>query len=53
MLTDIKLGHVIENAFNYVVSSVSTVFLRNIHSHKRFTETHPKEVLYLDVGITK
>ena len=47
MLTDIKLSHVTENALDYVVNSLSTVFPRNIPSEKRLIGTHSKEVLYL------
>ena len=53
MLTNIKLGNVTENILYCVVNGVSTVFLRNIHSDKRFIRTPPKEVLYLDVDIAE
>ena len=42
----IKLGHVTENAI-----MLSTVF--PLSSSERLIGTHPKEVLYLDVGIVK
>ena len=41
MLTHIKWGHVTENALFCVVNSVFAVFLRNIHSDKRFLGTPP------------
>ena len=53
MPTNIKLCHVTENARFYVVNGIFMVFLRNIHSDKRFIGTPPKKVLYLDVGLAK
>ena len=51
MLTYINWGHVTENALYCVL--VFTVFLRTIFSDERFIGTPPKEVLHLDLSITK
>ena len=53
MLADIKLGHITENSLYSVVKSFLTLLLRNIHSDERLLKNTTKEVLYLDVGITK
>ena len=42
MLTDIKWGHVTENAPCCVVNGVFTLFLTNIHSDERLLGTLPK-----------
>ena len=54
MLSNIKCGRVTENALYCVVIGVFTVFLRNIHSDKRFIGTTLMEILFrCTVGIAK
>ena len=47
------MGHITEDALYCVVNSVSTVFLSKINLEERLVGTPTKEVLCLDVGITK
>ena len=60
MLTDLKWGHLNENALYIGAKGVFTVFLRHIHSRilerlrdERVIGSPSKEVFYLDVGIKK
>ena len=48
-----KMVTSLKNALYCVISIVSTVFQRNIHSDEILIRSPLKEVLYLDVGIAK